>query len=150
MELTIQQKEILRGTICSYCGQPTVRVKAIEIYGSVPFANKDFLLCRPCWAYVGVHGSSGTALGRVANLSLRSKRSAAHRVFDLLYKEGHLSRTAAYKWLSAELDIPAKYTHIAMFGEQTCDRIVEIVHPYLKKLRQLEAIAVDKAQPESS
>jgi hypothetical protein len=37
-----------------------------------------------------------------------------------------------------------------MFGEQTCDRIVEIVPPYLKKLRQLEAIAVDKAQPESS
>jgi zinc-finger-containing domain len=144
MELTTQQKEILKGTICSYCVRPTVRVKATEIYGSVSLANKDFLLCRHCWAYVGVHKSSGIALGRVANLSLRSKRSAAHKIFDLLHKEGHLSRATAYKWLSAELSIPAKYTHIAMFGERTCDRIIEIVPPYLKKLRQLKAITVEK------
>jgi zinc-finger-containing domain len=142
MKLTSHQKEILRGAICPYCDRLTTRVKAAEIYGDVPFADQDFLLCRPCWAYVGVHKSSGIALGRVANLALREKRSAAHRVFDRLYKEGYLTRSAAYRWLSCQLDIPKKYTHIAMFGEKTCDRIVEIVPLYLEELRQLKVIMV--------
>lgn len=149
MKLTSHQQEILKGAICPYCNRPTTRVKAVEIYGDVCFADQDCLLCRPCWAYVGVHKSSGIALGRVANLALREKRSAAHRVFDLLYQEGYLTRSAAYRWLSTQLEIPKKYTHIAMFGEKTCNRILEIVPPYLEELRQLKVIIVDESQSKS-
>lgn len=41
-------------------------------------------------------------------------------------ENGNFSRNDAYKWLSQELNIDAEYTHIGMFSEQTCKRVIEL------------------------
>lgn len=137
LKLDTWKKEILAGNLCPYCNDLTKRIKGSEIYGEdTPWADLDFMLCRPCWAYTGVHQKSGIALGSVANALLRDKRRAAHQVFDRLYQEADLTRTQAYLWLAKQLDLNRKLTHIGIFGEETCDLVVELVPPFLEKLRQ--------------
>ena len=136
LKLDAWKEEVLAGKLCPYCNNPTNRVKGLEIYGDTPWADLEFMLCHPCWAYTGVHRESGIALGSVANSTLRDKRKAAHRVFDRLYREAHLTRSQAYSWLAKQLNLDRKLTHIGMFGEETCDLVIELVPPFLEKLRQ--------------
>ena len=137
LKLDAQTKKILAGNLCPYCNNSTKRVKGAEIYGKdTPWADLDLMLCRPCWAYIGVHRESGLALGSVANALLRDKRRATHQVFDRLYQEEHLTRTQAYLWLARQLGLNRKLTHIGMFGVEDCDLVVELVPPFLEKLRQ--------------
>jgi hypothetical protein len=137
LKLDAWKEEVLAGNICPYCNNSTNRIKGLEIYGkNTPWSDLDFMLCRPCWAYAGVHRESGIALGSVANSTLRNKRKAAHQVFDRLYKEAHLTRSQAYTWLANQLNLDRKLTHIGMFGEESCDLVIELVVPFLEKLRQ--------------
>ena len=137
LKLDAQTKKILAGNLCPYCNNSTKRVKGAEIYGEdTPWADLDLMLCRPCWAYIGVHRESGIALGSVANALLRDKRRATHQVFDRLYQEEHLTRTQAYLWLARQLGLNRKLTHIGMFGVEDCDLVVELVPPFLEELRQ--------------
>ena len=41
----------------------------------------------------------------------------------------------AYKWLSEQLGMPRKDTHIGMFDVDQCKRVVEICKPYLRGAR---------------
>ena len=75
LKLDTWKKEILAGNLCPYCNDLTKRIKGSEIYGEdTPWADLDFMLCRPCWAYTGVHQKSGIALGSVANALLQQHR----------------------------------------------------------------------------
>lgn len=135
MKLTQQQQAILTGEICFYCNYKTERILSQDLYGyDIKFLNDIIIICKPCNAYVGTHRNSQKSLGRVANSTLRKKRNQAHAIFDRLYRDNHLSRNEAYQWLSISLNIPREYTHIAMFGEQTCDRVIELSTVYLKQL----------------
>ena len=50
----------------------------------------------------------------------------AHAAFDPIWKDGYMKRKEAYKWLSKQLDIPEQYTHIGMFGAETCKIVARI------------------------
>ena len=98
-------------------------------------------LCRECRAYVGVHKGTKKALGRLANWELRKAKVHAHQMFDNLWKQKMArgfakgeARRSAYKWLSQQLDIPVKYTHIGMFDVATCKKVVQICKPYFKTI----------------
>lgn len=113
---------------CLYCGADAVLVSGCEIY---PHRNDlshlKFWECRPCDAYVGCHGKSdGILLGTLAKPKLRALRHKVHAIFDSFWRGEHktMKRTEAYKWLAAELSIPADKCHIAMFNQEMCHKAI--------------------------
>lgn len=54
-------------------------------------------------------------------------RKRAHNAFDPLWKEGHLTRTEAYKVLSAMLGIDSKDCHMKLMDVETARRVPRIV-----------------------
>lgn len=128
--LTESQKRIMRGEICPYCGKPSKYIDSVEIYG---VSYGMIYCCRPCDAYVGVHVGTNRAKGRLANAGLRKWKREAHKYFDHIWKSEYMGRKYAYKWLSGQLGIPAKHTHIGMFGIDTCKKVVATCQNYLSE-----------------
>ncbi|MBY9081032.1 hypothetical protein KIH86_23040 [Paenibacillus sp. HN-1] len=63
-------------------------------------------------------------LGTLATKELRELRRQAHSIFDPLWKDGHMLRHSAYRRLSEFMGTDRKETHIAMFNEEQCRRII--------------------------
>ena len=122
--------------ICSYCGNFTSLVQGSEIYKvqNKPYSKKYFYYCKECDAYVGCHPGTKNPMGTVANRRLRKLRNSCHNSFDKIWKDKHLSRSQAYKWLAAELNIPPKQCHIGMFDEQACLKAIQKCNQYLSDI----------------
>jgi hypothetical protein len=55
---------------------------------------------------------------------LARARIQAHFVFDPIWQNGSMSRTAAYKWLAEKLGIPVEACHMQMMDVAMCDRVI--------------------------
>lgn len=123
---------------CPYCGRDAKLVNGLKIYRHRPdLASLKFWLCKPCDAYVGCHkptrynGFDDTQpLGRLANSQLRKAKSAAHQTFDEIWKTGRKSRTDAYLWLAAQLQICPDECHIGMFDVDMCNKVQAVCADY--------------------
>ena len=91
-------------------------------------------VCTPCGAWCGCHPGTEKALGGLANAELRAAKIAAHAAFDPLWRakmekedcsKSH-ARKSGYHWLSQQLGIPYKKTHIGYMNLDECRRVVEI------------------------
>lgn len=131
-----------RAVICPYCNQPAKHfADSRDFYRGMNYG--PVWACRPCDALVGCHkgGTGTTPLGRLANKELRQAKIAAHASFDVLWqrkiaRDGcskNAARSAAYRWLSGALGLPAKKTHIGMFDVEQCRRVVEVCSPFVKR-----------------
>lgn len=127
---------------CPYCKAEAQLVTGAEIYRHrADLAHLSFWACFPCGAYVGCHKvgawmyragkkivSDGTLpLGRLANAELRAAKSAAHAAFDPLFKNGGMTRRAAYAWLAHKLGLSDDDCHIGAMDVEQCRLVVEIV-----------------------
>ena len=116
--------------ICRYCGGVIRRVPARDVYREAADRlklNGEWLYqCLNCNARVGCHRGTTRPLGNVANEVLRLKRVETHQVFDGYWQSQGMTRTAAYKWLAAKMDLPEKETHIGGFEMEQCHRAIEI------------------------
>lgn len=113
--------------VCPYCSRVARKVWGSVIYPhSRDLSGKHFYLCKPCAAYVGCHPGTDTPLGRLADATLRRLKSEAHNAFDPIWRKGEMSRSAAYAWLSEALDLPKEKTHIGMFDDNLCQRVVVV------------------------
>lgn len=81
--------------------------------------------CEPCQAWVGCHKESKVSLGRLADKRLRKLKHHAHVAFDPLWEDGHMTRSEAYKTMSLAFGLPAEQTHIGMFDEDMCMRVIQ-------------------------
>ena len=130
---------------CDYCGDPAVLKSATELYGlatvnRLGLHGRMFWVCDPCGAWVGCHRNSSRhiPLGRLANADLRLAKMEAHRYFDPLWKavakrdrvRNCEARDRAYAWLSVELGLPERETHIGLFDQPTCWEVVRICKRY--------------------
>lgn len=119
---------------CRYCQTPAVLTR----YGEAGYPyQRDYgpiWVCAPCLAWVGCHPGTEKALGRLANAELRKAKQEAHAAFDPLWQRKILkeqcsksyARKAGYRWLSEQLGIPFKKTHIGYFDVEQCRRVVEV------------------------
>lgn len=84
-----------------------------------------------CPGALGCH-TDGTPLGIPADQATRRERQKAHTIFDRLWKDGWMSRGAAYRWLSAQMgeDDP----HIAKMDAASCQRVIACAHVELTRL----------------
>lgn len=124
----------IRVKTCRYCRQPAV----LSRFGadSYPY-GRDYgpvWVCTPCDAWVGCHPGTVNPLGGLANAELRAAKQAAHAAFDPLWQrkiekencsKGH-ARRSGYRWLSEQLGIPFKKTHIGFMSLEECRKVVEV------------------------
>lgn len=112
---------------CPYCGGDVAKVNGQVIYPHRrDLYHKVFYQCRPCDAYVGCHGDTDKPMGRLANRELRSCKLAAHNVFDKLWRDGGMTRSAAYAWLANSMELTSKECHIGMFDVDQCRKVVSM------------------------
>ena len=93
-------------------------------------------MCKPCGAWVGCHKGTTKALGRIANKELRQLKHQAHEAFDPIWQKGRVSRSEAYEILSIALGLPIWQTHIGMFDETMCRRVIEVSNIILKYVKK--------------
>lgn len=119
---------------CAYCPRPAALLRLDQ--PGYPY-QRDYgpvWTCVPCKAWVGCHPGTENALGRLANAELRRAKQEAHAAFDPLWKRKMVrdsctkgtARKAGYRWLSEQMGIPYKDTHIGEFDVQQCRRVVEL------------------------
>lgn len=130
---------------CPYCLRQAKRVGGRVIYPHRPdLSDLSFFHCAPCHAYVGCH-PDGRPMGRLANAALRRMKQAAHAAFDPLWatfaaqqlaypeesrpnsKLKRIMRSRAYAWLSVQLGVQVDDTHIGMFDEAQCQRVIDVI-----------------------
>jgi hypothetical protein len=112
--------------ICPYCNQQAEYKSTKEFYG------RDYgggvYCCAPCQAYVGTHKATGKPLGTLADRKTREWRLLAHARFDLLWKDGVMSRSDAYQWMQEAMGMTKEEAHIGNFGVEECERLVKELH----------------------
>ena len=100
-------------------------------------SGENIYLCQNCNARVGCHKGTNRPLGNVANEVLRLKRRETHQVFDAFWQGNGMSRTKAYKWLAAQMQLSEKDTHIGGFEMDQCQQVIDLCEKELNK----EAVA---------
>lgn len=132
----------MKGTKCPYCGGVVKYNKSSEFiygknYGGIYYCE-HYPICN---SYVGTHKGTKKSLGRLANANLRKQKKIAHYYFDFLWQEKRKrgfksARRLGYVWLSKELNIPFEDTHIGMFDEETCQKVINICKPYVLNFKK--------------
>jgi len=98
-----------------------------RIYGR-RYGHGKVMICKnfpKCDTYVGCH-KSGKPLGTPANTILRKLRNQCHEKFDKTWRGKRRSRNEAYKILSEMMNLPIEKTHIAMFDEDKCKKLLTL------------------------
>ncbi len=125
-------------SICRYCGGVIKLVPAISIYGEASakrlgLEHEHVYQCQNCNARVGCHKGTTRPLGNVANETLRLKRMETHQVFDGYWKRQNMSRTAAYRWLAKQMELPEGKAHIGGFEMDQCQQVIDLCRREQKK-----------------
>lgn len=121
---------------CPYCGSPAVCRPAGTIHGSSVFEKGRYLYVCSHWpecdAYVAAHKKDRKPMGTLANGTLRHKRILAHHALEEFQASRHMEKWAAYIWLQGKLGLNESQTHIGLFSEQMCDRVVLLCRQAIK------------------
>lgn len=108
---------------CRYeeCGGQVRILSHEEIYGGRSFGEWPWVYCCDgCGARVGMHPFTNIPLGTLALEPLRKTREACKKPFDQLWKDGHMGRTQAYRWLGKEMGKTIEQCHFGLFEEEDC------------------------------
>lgn len=124
---------------CPYCNGKVELKSCLHVYKK--YYSEYVIVCEnypSCDSYVGTH-KNGKPLGRLANKELRQLKIEAHLYFDSLWKHKKnkgltAARFKAYKWLSGELGLDVKETHIGYFDIETTKKVIKICKPYYNKI----------------
>ena len=87
---------------CPHCGAAMILRPASEIYHDAK-SDRKLYVCHnypACNTYVAAHPNTDKPMGVPANGNLRNLRIQAHRKFDLIWKNGIMTREEAYRWFA--------------------------------------------------
>lgn len=101
---------------CPYCGGTAVLRDA-----AVCMSALSEMRC----LYVGVHKGTQIPKGTLADGDLRNLRIRAHRMFDMIWQNGILTRKNAYRWIQDKFSLRSDQAHIGHFSEYMCRRLIE-------------------------
>lgn len=112
--------------VCPYCKRSTQLDQS-------SFGRPVWRCSGTCDARVGCHARTIRPLGTVAKPELRRMREGCHLLFDRLWKDQSApycvgDRSAAYSWLSSQLDIPLESAHIGMLNEEQCQKLLTVLN----------------------
>lgn len=119
--------------ICPDCGAERVLRRTTK-YRYSNGEPRPFYGCSrypDCTATHGAH-PDGHPLGTPANRQTKEARIEAHKAFDRLWKDGHMSRADAYRWLARALNRPD--AHIGSMEIDDCKAVIEAVSEWKKNI----------------
>lgn len=126
-------------TTCPCCGGSVELVENSEIYGK-PYGDWPYaFLCTnwECRAYVSLHPFTDIPVGTLADKETRQARNAVKPLFNQIWKDGHMTRTAAYRWLAQQMGIEdPEHCHIGWFTAIQCRQARAICITYLSNLKK--------------
>lgn len=116
-------------TTCPHCAGAVALVNNSEVYGRSYGDWPWVYLCQhhPCRAYVGTHPETNLPLGTLATAAIRAARKTAKERFNAWFQAGQMSRTDAYSWLAAKMNIPTAACHFGWFDEVQCGQALDIL-----------------------
>lgn len=104
---------------CDACCSPNVSLTTNDrIYGRVHGNWPYVYFCDDCKAAVGCHPDTHIPLGRMADKTTRHIRAKVHESFDPIWRSGLMSRSDAYRWLAAALNIEYDLCHISWLSRE--------------------------------
>lgn len=68
-----------------------------------------------------------------ANGDLRNLRIQAHRKFDLIWKNGIMTREEAYRWFADSFGLSLRDAHIGMCSEYRCRELIRLCNEVLAR-----------------
>jgi hypothetical protein len=114
------------------------------VYGQ-EFGDWPYIyFCNDCRASVGCHPGTDIPLGRMADRATRALRSKAHLAFDKLWNGGLMTRTKAYAWLAAQLEIEHSQCHISWLSMDQLRKVAVLSTAFLEQ--NLKALMRRKAK----
>lgn len=120
--------------LCPYCHSKAKLVDSAVIYNGRSYGMIYLCSNYPrCDSYVGTHKQNNTPLGTMANAELRNWRREAHKIFNVLYTSGKMSRREAYEWLKQTMNLSVDQAHIAMMTTDQCKTLIDKVKKFLYK-----------------
>lgn len=96
---------------CPHCGAAMILRPASEIYHDAK-SDRKLYVCHnypACNTYVAAHPNTDKPMGVPANGDLRNLRIQAHRKFDLIWKNGIMTREEAYRWFADSFGLNLTY-----------------------------------------
>jgi len=119
---------LLYDYVCPYCGAPAEICDSVKVYPNRKSYGRMLVCTRfpECDAYVGCHSRSNLPKGTMANAELRSLRKEAHDLFDVGWKNSHITRSKAYAWLAEQLGLRKEEAHIGLFDPATCRKVIAL------------------------
>ena len=112
----------VRPPLCPYCGKLAELVSEKEWYGGVyDKLGRPRWACWSCRASVGTH-PDGSPFGPLAKKELSDARRNAKIALTEIFPNKH----ERYPWLSQQMGLPLKNTHVGMFNLEQCQRVVEL------------------------
>lgn len=105
-----------RSVFCPRCGE--------HVHGKQGTYGRLYECC-------GLRGWNGKPLEQPATLAARRR---AHDVFDCLWTRGHMSRSAAYRWLSEALGVEEVDAHMSVMDRNTAERVADLSSAKLREL----------------
>jgi hypothetical protein len=132
-------------TVCPHCRGAVAFVNNSAVYGREFGAWPWMYLCQaqPCRAYVGTHPETNLPLGTLATAEIRTARKDAKDQFNRLLQSGSMSRTEAYSWLAAKMNIPTAACHFGWFDVAQCKEAARVLA--LEKLPHVRTPVATKA-----
>lgn len=122
----------MRKVICPYCGVTADYIDSAAIYGK---SYGMIYICPLCAARVGTHKGTDKPLGRLANERLRKLKQESHKALDAIWRSGELSRKGVYKWLSKKMKLSPEKTHIGLFDERQCYKVIKLCQERNKNVK---------------
>jgi ssDNA-binding Zn-finger/Zn-ribbon topoisomerase 1 len=129
---------------CPDCGAPMIlkqKENGDNYYGCTT---------EKCCGYLGCHAGTTAPVGTPATLEVRYLRYKCHKRFDRLWKDGHFTRTGAYKWLATWFRLPPVKAHIGMFDKEDCLRLMKLLDDFFASQTKKRDIRKSKQQKRAS
>ena len=108
---------------------------AAEIYHDAK-SDRKLYVCHnypACNTYVVGHPNTDKPMGVPANGNLRNLRIQAHRKFDLIWKNGIMTREEAYRWFADSFGLSLRDAHIGMCSEDRCRELIRLCNGVLAR-----------------
>ena len=127
---------------CPHCGAAMILRPASEIYHDAK-SDRKLYVCHnypACNTYVAAHPNTDKPMGVPANGDLRNLRIQAHRKFDLIWKNGIMTREEAYRWFADSFGLSLRDAHIGMCSEYRCRELIRLCNEVLARTNLLGLI----------
>ena len=112
--------------VCPFCGGDVRCVHHDQVYGREYGDWPWMLACSNCEASVGLHPFTNIPLGKLGDKATRQSRMRAKNAFNPLWQGGRMTRTSAYTWLAALMEVPVGQCHIGWFNAEQCERVEQL------------------------